>query len=714
MWKLIQSICISIFLAGIGLLSCFSLFTHNSQASGGVWCIVPSGEATGPYPACDQVLTSIQAAVNSAVDGDEIWVSSGTYTDVHTSHPYSDLKYIVFFTKSLTIRGGYLPPFSEPPNFTNNPTILDAQGQAGVLHLDSPDATIEGLHITGGHIDGAGVEIYYGSATLISNKIYENGKDGGGNGVIIKNSRAILRQNLVQNNGGNIDYGGGIIIADSHVTLTENQILSNTADAFTEEATMGGGIYANNSNLTMTNNLVEGNTAAGITSAPAFGGGLYLQDSVINLRGNRIHGNTAIMTATDTIDGSCYDCFGWGGGLFLDNTNGTIDGNELVGNKAIATNGLSGNGGGLFIIGQQNLTITNNLFQGNIALGKSSRSYSEGIGGGFNLHVLGFSGNTPPPTTILMANNTIQDNKGAATGTLGLGGGGVIYGDDWQNNDSNVTFLFIDNEVVRNSGLISGRDGIGGGLYVGYDEDDLVDNIFLEQNKIISNTAAVTASKLGMGGGLHLYGQNQIYQNNLIMENVATENGPGYGGGISVDGRSELLFVNTVLNDNEASAGGAALYADGQNSHIMMQHTTIARQENPDGLAILLAEKSYDDAPAFNNTLEMTNTILVSYTTGISVSSGHTVSLNSTLWHNTSIPIIAGITATVTRENKYIGDPAFAADGYHISADSAAARRGVSTEIHFDIDHEKRPFTPTLGADEYWAHKSYLPFAHKD
>jgi hypothetical protein len=65
--------------------------------------------------------------------------------------------------------------------------------------------------------------------------------------------------------------------------------------------------------------------------------------------------------------------------------------------------------------------------------------------------------------------------------------------------------------------------------------------------------------------------------------------------------------------------------------------------------------------------------------------------------------------AVVTITGQVIGDPLFAADGYHITAGSAAIGRGVPTRLQVDIDNEGRPLAPALGADEYWAAKVYLP-----
>ncbi|MGD9098926.1 MAG: hypothetical protein PVF45_00500, partial [Anaerolineae bacterium] len=76
----------------------------------------------GP-PTCDH--DSIQKAVKAANSGDVIKVAAGVYTDVqgrpvpvgYPSPPADGLvTQIVYISKSVTIRGGYITAFTEPPN----------------------------------------------------------------------------------------------------------------------------------------------------------------------------------------------------------------------------------------------------------------------------------------------------------------------------------------------------------------------------------------------------------------------------------------------------------------------------------------------------------------------------------------------------------------------------------------------------------------------
>jgi hypothetical protein len=96
----------------------------------------------------------------------------------------------------------------------------------------------------------------------------------------------------------------------------------------------------------------------------------------------------------------------------------------------------------------------------------------------------------------------------------------------------------------------------------------------------------------------------------------------------------------------------------------------------------------------------LTNTILVSHTVGITVTAGNTATLNGVLWYSNTINY--GGVGTITVTNEYTGDPAFAADGYHLTTSSAAIDRGVDTGVKTDIDGHPRPLSggADIGADE--------------
>jgi hypothetical protein len=101
----------------------------------------------------------------------------------------------------------------------------------------------------------------------------------------------------------------------------------------------------------------------------------------------------------------------------------------------------------------------------------------------------------------------------------------------------------------------------------------------------------------------------------------------------------------------------------------------------------------------------LTNTIITNHGVGITVTAGNTATLNATLWHNCGDKW----TGNVSHADDHEGDPAFAADGYHLMLNSAAIDVGVNAGVTTDVDGGARPIgRPDLGADEIGA-RLYLP-----
>ena len=110
---------------------------------------------------------SIQAAIDAAVDGDEIIVAPGTYFET-----------INFLGKAVTVRS------SDGPGVT----VIDAQGSGSVVTCGSgegPDTVLDGFTITGGNGTGIGGGGMFdsGSSPTVTNCSF-SGNSGGGNSLL--------------------------------------------------------------------------------------------------------------------------------------------------------------------------------------------------------------------------------------------------------------------------------------------------------------------------------------------------------------------------------------------------------------------------------------------------------------------------------------------------------------------------------------------------
>ncbi|GEM_PF-1711866 len=189
-----------------------------------------SGPCSTPETAC----RTIAYTLGQAVDGDTLYLASGTYTE-----------HDIVINKSVTIQG---------LNGAAN-TILDA-GQAGrVLALPlGVTVTLDGLTIQNGL-----------------------GALGGFGGGIYNNGTLTVQNCILNGNAGPISGGG--IYNDGTLAVINSMLSGNTATMF------GGGLY-NAGVMTVTNSTLSGNFAG-------LGGGINNHDGTLTVLNSIISGNTS-------------------------------------------------------------------------------------------------------------------------------------------------------------------------------------------------------------------------------------------------------------------------------------------------------------------------------------------------------------------------------------------------------------------------------------
>ncbi len=409
-------------LSGVLLLAAWLFLCETSLArsnQGTLHYVSASGSCGGMTPC----YSTIQAAVDAALDGDELHVAAGTYSGVSERNGSSQL---VYLDKSLTLRGGFNPStWLQDPDLT--PSTLDAQELGRGLTINGEiTPTIDGFSLINGVSgNGGGVFIKTAGATLSRNKIHDNHAEGFGGGVYLENSAAqILDNQITQNSTGINGRGGGLLLLNSPALLQDNLIEGNQAhvgggvqltnyvgesgakltgntirdnfafDYFEYPYTFDGAGGAIDSHSyvsdTIQDNLIQGNSAkwgGGVhgygapllirgnviqeNTAPIHGGGLYIQGGQLRLENNQILTNTAEN---------------WGGGLTLMGNGGILRGNTFRGNSSnwrggglyisgsiqgdgnlFLENSVSGQGGGAFLAHGAGGTYENSVFVGNQA-----------------------------------------------------------------------------------------------------------------------------------------------------------------------------------------------------------------------------------------------------------------------------------------------------------------------------------------------------------
>jgi uncharacterized repeat protein (TIGR01451 family) len=445
------------------------------------------------------------------------------------------------------------------------------------------------------------------------------------------------------------DAGGGLYISNAEVTLSHTWVISNSTSA----EGFGGGVYARESMLVVSDSKIIDNIAG-------TGGGIFLDHIQMDMSNVSVHNNRA------GYEGSCQHS---GGGLNVVNNS-----EVTISNSTISFNGTGG-----ILMQEGNMVVSGSRIEDNMGIGYTLGSSNMG---GSGVATADLSGNliqvntgngvwTSSGTAITLTDNLILDNGGGNGGGVGIEGRAVVIGNTIQGN-----------QATR-----------GGGVYL----NGAGDPILFLRNIVRENTSSDIY--YGNGGGIYITGQDVTLVGNLVQNNHAGGWRYSQGGGIYIAG--DAVLINNIVTDNgavaERSHGSGIAVAGAQP---LLYHTTIARNLGGAGEGIYVSEFSEPGLPMFYNT------IIAEQTIGIQVSSTGSMqnmaTLYGVLWWNNGI----NSSGNVFTFNETTGDPLFvnpAGYDYHISLGSAAIDNGVTTSITDDIDGDFRPHYAgyDLGADEW-------------
>jgi parallel beta-helix repeat protein len=351
----------------------------------------------------------------------------------------------------------------------------------------------------------------------------------------------------------------------------------------------------------------------------------------------------------------------------------TVEGLHITGGDAAGLGGdpnAEDSGGGVYVISATAIISGNQVFD-------NTAGDTDSWGGGILLY----------KSAAILHGNTVFSNTASA------GGGGIEL--DWSD------------ATVRGNTVFSNTAGGGGGLYVW-----ISDNANLSENTAFANTAvngggvlfdnsAATLDRNTVasntadygGGGLILYSSAAKLNENVIQNNAAAV----LGGGLYLLYESPATLVNNVVIQNQANSMGSGLFIYDSSPYLL--HNTIHSNSGGDGSGVHVDGGS---------SVTLINTVLVSQTVGIAVAGGSGATLDGVLWYGNGANTGGAGTIAVTRD--VTGTPRFAADGYHLTAGSAAVDAGVDTWVNDDIDGQERLYsTPDLGVDELGVQRTIDP-----
>jgi hypothetical protein len=267
-----------------------------TQQGGAIYCYVGTGGTL---------------AVNNSVIADNSEGSGGGIFNDGCAASVTNTTFSHNLTSGTGLQGGGIYT-AGPLTVTNSSFSTNGAFDGGGVYVSATAvATLSRVSLlanTGAY--GAGLE-NSGALTVTDSLISGNTAGNDGGGIWNLNGTVVMRRTTVRGNSGS--QGGGINSYGSSVTLTDVNVVDNTATSgdggggiyhgggtlFVTNATIshnqvtgvggdGGGIYQNSDdNLTLTNVTLSDNTAAG------FGGGLYHQARYAILTNVTIGNNTA-------------------------------------------------------------------------------------------------------------------------------------------------------------------------------------------------------------------------------------------------------------------------------------------------------------------------------------------------------------------------------------------------------------------------------------
>lgn len=371
-------------------------------------------------------------------------------------------------------------------------------------------------------------------------------------------------------------YNPGVANITAEINLYGGEIMGNT-QKYSTSAYYAGAVMM----------IVAGNPAGSSAAFRMTGGTIADNDSStrgkaggVNLYGSAVHGT---ISGGQIDRNTAYEGGGIcvGNGATLDITGGSCTGNKALDgagiyigrdakvnlkNYRIADNvaendGIPGNGGGIYVYSNVDVTLEACEISGNTAIDKNSPFIGEGFGGGIY---------TSGETNIIIKKCTTSQNTANVGGGVSLGGSARIENSKVSDNKAAMGGgIYSEQSVVINGGEISNNKSIrddtvpdlqpcGGGIAIHLSNSNSVigsSDAGAEPVRIFGNQCE------GDGGGLYVFQIRGDKENILVQNTEITQNQANSAAGVCIAG-TEVTLKNTSVMQNHSTktpAGGIVL-----------------------------------------------------------------------------------------------------------------------------------------------------------
>ncbi|WP_133241925.1 right-handed parallel beta-helix repeat-containing protein, partial [Methanobrevibacter thaueri] len=452
----------------------------------------------------------------------------------------------------------------------------DNSGRGGALDIAGKNCQVYDLDVSNNHADNDGGAMYIKSNDLEVYDIHsvDNSANRGGS-TFIEGNNTVVHDCIFDGNNATL-RGGGLNILGDNCTVYNVDVSDNYASA------EGGAVYVRGNDATFTNVTSVNNTAAK-------GGSTFIEGNNADVHNCTLDGNKALYNGTE---GS-----GRGGGIDIAGDDCKVYDLEVSNNHAdreggaiyIKTddlniyeidslNNTASRGGSVFIEGN-NITVSNSTFSNNQAIFNESDPDNSGIGGAIDvfgndckfINVTSVN-NTAyrGGSTFIRGNNTIIKDCILDNNTATLRGGGLnIAGDnctienvDVSNNNAGLMggAIYVNSNGTTLTNIVADNNTAerGGAAFIN-GTNIIVRDGELNNNKAIFNESNPEAS--GLGGGFDIVGDN------ILVDNVHSNNNSAYLGGSTFIRGDNVTVQNCNLDNNSATlrGGGINIAGDGCN-----------------------------------------------------------------------------------------------------------------------------------------------------